>query len=423
MHRLTLIWGILVLPFAAAASEKSQLNDLEKSAGKNPTALIELGDLYLEAMQLADAKRIYQKALGYSKKQQIGEVSFGLARLEIANGQNQKAKNICRNISFKHKLTTVSAVCEGWVWLSMDRSARAIEEFEKAVAGNDIARGKTGIAEALRRQTEYDKAIFTYNEAVTAGAGHVAWLGLGLTKEIKGDKSGAMEAFEKAAQAQPSSCLAHYHYGRLLKKGPEAMSHLRTAIAIRPGWADAYVGLGDAYLSDGDLNSAMAEYQNAIRADAKCGWAYWGLGRVLSKLDKKTQARKALGSAIEFSPDLVEAYLVLSDIEYDMGDFDASLKTLEKARTVATGNVEVHLKSGIVYFSLGRYTSARSHLNRAIALKSDLSKAFYLLGDIACERRLFDEGRSYYDSALAGDMVGVDRNDIIHKKASCASNR
>ena len=86
---------------------------------------------------------------------------------------------------------------------------------------------------------------------------------------------------------------------------------------------------------------------------------------------------------------------------------------------IAGSNVEVYLRSGVVYYDLQRFTSARSHLNKAIALKPDLSKAYKLLGDIACKRRLFKAGQGYYDSALSGDLVGVDKKELEGLKKAC----
>lgn len=45
------------------------------------------------------------------------------------------------------------------------------------------------------------------------------------------------------------------------------------------------------------------------------------------------------------------------------------------------------------------------------------SKAHVMHGDIACDRRLYAEGRRHYDQALAGGMKDVDKSEIAKKKA------
>ncbi len=415
---LSLLFNAIATPVAAGP-----LEELASSAGKDPDKLVKLGDLYVEAMKLKKAKATYKKALLAARQQNLAEVKFGLARIDIAKGKFRTAKRTCRLIEHKQKKPAVSAVCSGWLWLSQDRSARAMDDFNKAIALKDLARGHTGVGEAYRRRTEYQEAEKAYRAALDGGAGHVAWLGLAMALESNNDKAGALKALKAAVEAEPASCLAHYHYGRLLKNGDEAIAHLDTAIAIRPDWAEAYVALGNAHLSGGKGEEASTAFQRAVKAEPTHGIAHWGLGRALHQLGRRDEAKVALGKAIELAPDLTEGYLLLAKIQQASGDFDGTLETLEKARAVAGQKVEVYLVSGLVYFSLGRHTSARSHLNKAISLKPKLSKAYAILGDIACERRLYDAGRGYYDSALKGDLVDVNKNDIIRRKAECKPKR
>jgi len=381
--------------------------------------LVTLGDLYVEADRLDEAKDSYRAALKLKPK--YGEAEFGLARIDMARGKLEKSKKTCRVIARKNKSESVGEVCSGWVWLSFDRSARAIDEFQKALSKGDTIRGKTGLAEAYRRRADDDEAIAMYKEAIAAGAGYVAKMGLGLAFESNGDNPSAIAAMRDAVKAEPASCMAHYNLGRLLEKGPEAISHLRTALEIRPGWSIAQEQLGRSLLEGGDFQGAKAAFEAALSGKTKQGTAYLGLGKALFGLKKSQEAMKALEKAIELVPNLVDAYLLIADIEYASGNTDAALEALEKAKAVAPGVVRVYLHTGETYFRLGRYTSANSYLKQAVNLKKDLSMAHLILGDIACERRLYDAGQTHYDNALTGDMVGVTRADIEKRKAVCKS--
>ena len=118
-------------------------------------------------------------------------------------------------------------------------------------------------------------------------------------------------------------------------------------------------------------------------------------------------------------PNLVDAYLLLSDIAYGSGDQQGAMDALEQARTAAPGEVKVFLHSGLLYFKLERYTAANGYLEQAIAMKADLSLAHATLGDISCSRRLYDEGRAHYDDALKGDLNDVTSADLVARKAAC----
>jgi tetratricopeptide (TPR) repeat protein len=385
-----------------------------------PEDLVALGDLYVEAMRLPEASAQYKAALKLQKK--YGEAEFGQARIDMAKGKLEKSKNACRGVWRRHKSESVGEVCSGWVWLTFDRSARAIDEFNKAIAKGDLARGKTGLGEAYRRQADHGLAISAYNEALAAGAGYVARMGLGLSQEASGDKAGALASLKAAVELEPASCMAHFHYGRVLGKGAEAAEHLRAAIAIRPGWADGHQQLGEILLASGDFAGAEQAFAAAIEASkAPRGVAHYGLARALNGQGRPAEAKTALEKATELVPNLVDAYLLLSDIVYASGDTDGAIAALEQAKSVAPGEVKVYLHTGQTYFKLGRYTTANSFLNQAITMKPGLSAAYVLLGDISCERRLYDEGQGHYANALKGDMQDVAAGEIEQRKAKCKS--
>jgi tetratricopeptide (TPR) repeat protein len=295
-----------------------------------------------------------------------------------------------------------------------------VDEFNLVVEKGDIATGQTGLGEALRRRAENDRAIEAYRAAISAGAGYMAHLGLGLALEAKGDQAGGLGELSKAVKMEPASCLAHYHYGRMIGRGPLAVSHLQTALAIRPGWADAYQELGAAYLRNGDAVSAETAYRGSIDAEEK-GTAYLGLGKALHAQGKTEEAKKQLNKAIELVPNLVDAYLLLADILFDAEKPEECLQALENARAVAPGVVKVYLHTGLTYHRLGRYTKAKSFLEQTVSMDASLSMAHAILGDISCERRLYDAGRKHYDNALAGNMEGLDAAEIQQRKAACVS--
>jgi tetratricopeptide (TPR) repeat protein len=403
---------IVAVLIAAAGSASAQ-------GAADKAALVELGDLYVEAMRLDQAKAAYREALKLDKK--YGPAEVGLhGRIDMAREKFDPVKKSCRAIKRRHKDTAVGEACEGWFWLAYDRSARAVDEFNLVVEKGDIAVGQLGLGEALRRRAEYERAIEAFRLAIGAGAGYLAHLGLGLTLEAKGDTADGLAELGQAVKLEPASCQAHFHYGRALGRGPLAVAHLRTALAIRPSWADAYQELGNVLIANGDFTAAGAAFSGSIEVEGK-GTAYLGLGQALHAQGKSDEAKKQLDKAIELVPNLVDAYLLLADIEFDAESPEASLKALENARAVAPGVVRVYVRTGMTFHRLGRYTKAKSFLEQAVAMDPRLSMAHSILGDISCERRLYDAGRKHYDNALAGDLQGLDTAEVRQRQAACVS--
>ncbi|MCU0662247.1 MAG: tetratricopeptide repeat protein [Myxococcota bacterium] len=414
---------VMVFAFATVSSHaegKDPLSALASQA-KDTAEWNRLGDLYLEAARFADAKKAYRKALERSPRDEGAQL--GMARIEIARNNFDMAKAACRKLESGHKGSSVGSICSAKLWLFSNRSARAIEELDRAIASGDMARGKAGLGEVFALRGELDQAIKAFDEAIQAGAGYEADIGIGLVKEKMGDKNGAVAALERAAAREPGSCLAHMHLGRLIATGQGAIDELNAALDIRPLWQPALLSLGEALLAGGDAAAAETPLRKAASGDENIGPANYALGRALEAQGKHEEAVAALESAIQAVPNHVGAYLLVADILYRGGKTEQAIAAMERARTIAPGEVSVYLRSGDLYKRLGRHTSARAFLLQAVSMNKNLSAAHSMLGEIACSRHLYDEGKGHYQLALSGDLVSVDKTDLFAKIKSCQGKR
>jgi tetratricopeptide (TPR) repeat protein len=416
MRVVILTLALVVISSQVFAGEENPLEKLRATAGNDADSLIRLGDLYVEAKRLSDAKKVYKKAQWKGEK---AEARFGLIKISMAENKFQQAKFYCRKLEQQHPKDSAGDVCSGWFWLGNARSSRAIEAFEKAIEKGDVARGKTGIGEAKLRLAKWDEAISAYQEAISAGANYLADLGLGLALEKKGDTAQAIESIKKAVEKEPASSLAHFHLGRLISDAGRAERELKLAILIRPKWYEAYETLGILYEKSGKLTEAGTAYQRATEIDGLRVDAYYGLAKVRHKEAKLDEAINALQKVIDKVPNHADAYLLFAEIYYQKKEPDQAIEALDRAREVASGDIDVYVRSAEIYMELGRYTNARAYLSHAVSLRPKNSKVLMMLGDIACKRKRPDEGKKYYKKALAGDLKGVDKKAIEEKQAAC----
>jgi Flp pilus assembly protein TadD len=99
-----------------------------------------------------------------------------------------------------------------------------------------------------------------------------AWSGRGRIAEARGQFPLALSCYEKAVAFDPADPRAQFQFGTMLYVAgrlPDAESHLRAAISIRPQWAEPHDNLGVVLLHSGRPRAAAAEFETAAKLDPK----------------------------------------------------------------------------------------------------------------------------------------------------------
>ena len=130
---------------------------------------------------------------------------------------------------------------------------------------------------------------------------------------------------------------------------------------------ETYFAAGQLLEAQGQLAGAIGQYQRAISVHHKYVEAYQRLGRVLSQMDRHTDATAALLRATELRPD----------------------------------DPILHNDLGFEYALQQRWADAEASLGRALALKPGFARARVNLGMVLCEQRRYDEGWSAFAQALS----------------------
>lgn len=177
----------------------------------------------------------------------------------------------------------------------------------------------------------------------------------------------AEEKRPKDPTIQYSLGLAYYERGLKF----DAYTHLKRALALKPDYAEAENALGRYYAEQGqldlaqlsfekaianpfystphfalynlgliyekkgDLNSALKQYQEAVRIQPGYGIAYFQMGQVLEQLRRGDEARQSYGKAIEYSPDLVAAHYRYGVMSYTAGELENALYSFNRVVKLA----------------------------------------------------------------------------------------
>ena len=94
-----------------------------------------------------------------------------------------------------------------------------------------------------------------------------------------------------------------------------AISKLDRIIAYRPEFAEAWNKRGDAYLQMGDLDRALADYQQTLRLNPYHFGAMQSCGEVWLERSNARRSAEYFRRALDVNPNLQEAAFILHELE------------------------------------------------------------------------------------------------------------
>jgi len=404
-----LLWLISV-PAMAQEQALSGLADAARQNRRDAGAQSVYGLALMRAGKLREARQALTAASRLERDS--APRAFDVARVAFAQGEYRPARAACRPLS-RFDTSPLGHVCMARAYLVWNRSSRAFEELEAALAmdANDF--------EAL--------------------------LALGDAHRIRGSVSESESAYQRAARARPNNALPHLGLGRLYyaaHRGRDAVGALRTAdgkseleggssrpdpghpeiafelgralanadgIAFlrraaqgRPGWAEAQIALGDALLGSNDIPGARAAFEAAIQASRVNADAHVGLARALTAAGEHEAAMAELERGLALVENHPGAVLAKARLYEAMEQNEEAFRTYRQAADLMTRDPRPMLSAARLALRLRRDVLAVGFLDRLIAQQPTLSAALELYGDAMLARRDRTRARDYYRRALEG---------------------
>lgn len=295
---------------------------------------------------------------------------------------------------------------------------------ERVVAiGNPLGLENTvseGIISAIRGFEDNGDVVIQFTAPISPGSSG------GPLFNTKGEVIGVTTLYLKEGQnlnfAVPINLVKPLLKGKKLVALAEATREARTVSpsgeAVDPE-ALRHSNLGDSFFSEGKFDSAIREYQEAIRlqpdyakAHLMLGWLYWFkdlygltirhceeavrldprladaaavhlmLGNAYSVKDQYDLAIRHYEETIRLEPDYAEAYWGLGTAYGNMGQYDLAIKQWQEAIRLKPDYAEAHLKLGAAYSIKGQYDLAMRHAKEAMRIKPDSKDARELLNSL-----------------------------------------
>lgn len=202
------------------------------------------------------------------------------------------------------------------------RSPKAFELYSRSAMA--IARGgqdgNESAADLLARAIEADPNFV------------VAQYSLGVVHQTLGNRWKAAAQYRAATQLDSTYPEAYKALGDLFLTAPrrlfdQAVEAYSRAIDLRPFYADAHVGLGDARAAKGDIDGAIGAYQKALVFNPVNARVYMSLGKIYyGEKSLYYEAVNAYKRAIDLDPTSVDARMGLGEVYEDKGLYKEAIE-------------------------------------------------------------------------------------------------
>jgi len=201
------------------------------------------------------------------------------------------------------------------------RAAQIFRQLTEEEAAEPLFHWKLGYV--LLELQEYHSAIKEFRHVLKLDPKNIAAVGgLGRVYMELGKWSLAEKAIRKrlALKRSPQHFVFLAHILMMRGHAHEAVPMCRRAIALDPGFAEAYLNMGLAYRADKKPKKAIAALQKATELDGQYADAFRELGWTCYSVGDVDAAKTKLEKCLELDPEDAWAYLYIALCFEYLGD-------------------------------------------------------------------------------------------------------
>ncbi len=198
-----------------------------------------------------------------------------------------------------------------------------------------------------------------------------------------------------ALDKKTHSALTHYIVAATYEKMGDidkAIAEYQQALKIDYKNAVIHVSLGAAYLKKHEFPRAVEELNLAVKLDPESVEPHAILALLYFSQEKLTEAGKeyelALKKAAALEPQNVAIYKSLAAVYLQQKDYQAAENTYQLIIKLSPNDAETHFFLGNVYDLQQRWPETQRELQQAIAFKPDYHEALNYLGYLYVEKGL-----------------------------------
>ncbi len=180
-----------------------------------------------------------------------------------------------------------------------------------------------------------------------------------------------------------------------------ALAFFEQAIAKDGSVARAYLGRGRCYMCSGENEKAMPDLDRALELDPELAEAYLWRGRLWIAEEEEDKAWEDLSQAIELAPRSPDAYYWRALLSiWTTDDWEQALSDLDKTIEIAPNFAEAYLYRGRVHLWRDEKDAAMADLDKFVAMKPDVPDGYYELGELYKSNGEYEKALAEYTKAI-----------------------
>jgi len=212
----------------------------------------------------------------------------------------------------------------------------------------------------------------------------------------------------------------------------QAETAFQEAIRLRPGYAAAYVNLGNALSKLGRVDLAEVALRNALQNEPENAAALTSLGQLLidtGDIELLDDAESLLRRALVVAPRLPQAVNSLGNVLRLQGRLEDAVSCYRRALQLDPRGVMPRHNSGKLLQQQGRYDEAACWFEEAQVVQDDPARYHANYGSLWAAREQYDESARCYRLALAHDRNSAEAHQglgeslrelgMVHEAETC----
>jgi tetratricopeptide (TPR) repeat protein len=249
-------------------------------------------------------------------------------------------------------------------------------------------------AALYHRRGQLIEAIASYRKALIARPEFVeAEVNLASALQAFGSLTEAVNHLHHVIAQRPQFAAAHFNLGNALAaQGDDPCDAYRTALALDPGYTDAWYNLALAYEAAGQVEAAEDAYRGAINTRPTFAAAYLNLGVLLFTDRRYEEALAAYDAALAVEPESAAAHNNRGNVLRVLGAMNAAADAYRAAIASDPQLAEAHNNLGNLLRGEGDLVAAVDYYRRAMAATPHFPEPSYNLGYVLAELGQIREG-------------------------------